>query len=621
MLKHLVVLVRFFCFWLVLALLDRLIFIAFNWSEFSQHSWSENLGPFYQGLRMDASLAAYISVIPLLFYLAKWLFPKLQLNKNLAINYTRFFILFFALTCVVNLNIYNEWGSKINYRALDFVFDAPQEALASSLSSPLLLSFFIMIGFIFFANWLSKQMIDFEIPEHNLPLYLKIPITVLILGVNFLFIRGGWQLTPINQSMSYFSEKPILNYASVNTPWNLLYDISKNLSGQDNPYQYFPLAEAKAISSNSYPETKAQSPEILLTKRPNVVLIILESFTAQVVESLGGEKGVAPEIEKVIKQGVLFENTYASGDRTDKGTIAILSAFPSQAIRSIVNENGKQEKLPALSQIFKENDYSTSFYYGGESEFYGNKAFMLSHGNEVLVDKNDFLNKDMNSKWGAFDGVVYQKQLADFKNTNQPFFSTILTLTNHEPFELPVKGKYPGTELANLFRSTAHYADSSLGAYLRDAAKQTWYKNTLFIIVADHGHRLPSEKYEKYHPMRYRIPLIFFGEVIKPEYRGSRIQKYGGQTDIAQTLFNQMGIDASRFKWSKDLLNPDSRDFAFYDYDNGFGWITPEQSLAFDNVGKQVVYREKNTGVAIESEMLKNGKAYLQTVFQEYLDY
>jgi phosphoglycerol transferase MdoB-like AlkP superfamily enzyme len=246
---------------------------------------------------------------------------------------------------------------------------------------------------------------------------------------------------------------------------------------------------------------------------------------------------------------------------------------------------------------------------------------MLSHGNEVLVDKNDFLDKDMNSKWGAFDGVVYQKQLADFKNTNQPFFSTILTLTNHEPFELPVKGKYPGTELANLFRSTAHYADSTLGAYLRDAAKQTWYKNTLFIIVADHGHRLPSEKYEKYHPMRYRIPLIFFGEVIKPEYRGSRIQKYGGQTDIAQTLFNQMGIDASRFKWSKDLLNPDSRDFAFYDYDNGFGWITPEQSLAFDNVGKQVVYREKNTGIAKESEMLKNGKAYLQTVFQEYLDY
>jgi hypothetical protein len=144
MLKHLVVLVRFFCFWLVLALLDRLIFIAFNWSAFSQHSWSENLGPFYQGLRMDASLAAYISAIPLLFYLSKWLFPKLKLNKNLAINYTRFFILFFALTCVVNLNIYREWGSKINYRSLEFVFDAPQEALASSLSSPLLLSFFII---------------------------------------------------------------------------------------------------------------------------------------------------------------------------------------------------------------------------------------------------------------------------------------------------------------------------------------------------------------------------------------------------------------------------------------------------------------------------------------------
>lgn len=621
MLKQLVVLVRFFCFWLILSFLDRLIFILFNWSIYSQYELSEITGPFYHGLRMDASMAGYISAIPLLFYLAKWIFPALKINKRLPITYTRFFILIFALTSVINLNIYREWGYKMNYKALDFAFEAPQEALASSLSSPLLLSFFILIGFIVTAHRLSKRLIDFEIPDQPMPFYFKVPLAVLIFGLNFLFIRGGWQLTPINQSMSYFSEKPILNYASVNTPWNLMHDVSKNLSGQKNPYPYFPLAEAKAISESLYPETKVQSPEILVHNRPNVVLIILESFTAQVVESLGGEKGIAPEMEQIIQNGVLFENAYASGDRTDKGTIAILSAFPSQAIRSIVKENGKQEKLPALSQVFRENAYQTSFYYGGESEFYGNKSFMLSHGTEVLVDKNDFQDKDMNSKWGAFDGVVYQKQLADFKTVKQPFFSTILTLTNHEPFELPVEGKYPGTDPANLFRSTAHYADSCLGAYLREAAKQAWYKNTLFILVADHGHRLPTDTYEKYHPMRYRIPLVFFGEVIKPEYRGSRIKKYGGQTDIAKTLFNQMGINADRFKWSKDLLNPESLDFAFYDYDNGFGWVSPEQSIAFDNVGKQVVYRKEKLDGMKEAELLKKGKAYLQIVFQEYLDY
>src|SRR5690606_26201746 len=118
---------------------------------------------------------------------------------------------------------------------------------------------------------------------------------------------------------------------------------------------------------------------ILSVDRPNVVIIILESFTADVIESLGGDKGIAPGFENLIANGLFFNHIYASGERTDKGVTAVLSAFPAQAVRSIMKQSSKQVRLPALSQVFRETGYSTSFFYGGESEFTNMKSYLLSH--------------------------------------------------------------------------------------------------------------------------------------------------------------------------------------------------------------------------------------------------
>ncbi|MFM6975243.1 MAG: LTA synthase family protein [Sphingobacteriaceae bacterium] len=621
MLKHLNVLIRFLLFWIAISFLDRLVFVSYFASKLADNSLLENTEPFLRGLRLDLSLAGYLSLLPLLVYLFKWIFPSVQVPVFIGKTYTGILICLMAMISIANLNIYREWGSKLNYRALDFAFSAPNEAMASSASSPILLSFLLLALFLIISFWLSSRFIVYAMPHTNQKKRFKIPMAFLLLGLTFLAIRGGWQLSPINQSMSYYSQKPLINHASVNTYWNLLHDITKNLSGQNNPYQYTDTTKANELVDACYPATKSASPAILTQNRPNVVVIILESFTADLVESLGGEKGIAPQMEQLIQQGILFENAYASGDRTDKGTIAILSGFPSQAIRSIIKEYGKQERLPSLAQIFRKNNYRTSFYYGGESEFFGMKSYILGHGYQKLIDKPDFEAKDMNSKWGAYDGKVYQRQLADLNKEKQPFFSTLLSLTNHEPFELPVKPKFPGNEVENKFRSTAFYADSCLGSFIKESAKQPWYKNTLFVIVADHGHRLPLNKYDNWHPNRFRIPLIFFGEVIKPEYRGMKMKKFGGQTDIAHTLLRQVKMDVSPFKWSKDLLNEESKDFAFFDWDNGFGWATPQQAISFDNMAKQIIYRKNKAGINNDKALEHTGKAYLQKVYQEYLNY
>ncbi|RZA00510.1 MAG: sulfatase, partial [Sphingobacteriaceae bacterium] len=206
------------------------------------------------------------------------------------------------------------------------------------------------------------------------------------------------------------------------------------------------------------------------------------------------------------------------------------------------------------------------------------------------------------------------------KNVKQPFFTYVQTLSNHEPFDLPVPPHFPGDDLSNKFRSTAYYTDASLAEYFKEAQKYVWYTKTLFIMVADHGHRLPRNNADPFEPEKYHIPLLFFGDVIKPAYRGKRINKLGNQTDIAATLLAQLNIPNKDFKWSKNLLNPYSKEFAFYDWDNGFGYMLRDQVVSYDNSGKRVIYiADRTKDQALTDKTLLFGKAFMQQVFTDYM--
>lgn len=620
MLKSFTVFSRFFLFWIIFFFLDRLIFLIYFSDKIANSGLKEILSTFWYALRLDTSMIAYLSAIPLLVYLILLFLPRLHFPKIISRIYVFFFVLIFSLISGANLNLYREWGSKINYRALDLAFNSTREALASSSSSPILLSLGILTALIIGSLFIASKLIDFRIYDRIEPVWKKLIASILAIIVLFLALRGGWQLTPINQSMAYFSTETVLNHAAVNTEWNLIQDIINNKYGNDNPYKYYKRDEARKIVDGLFVKPSEKPLEILLSDRPNIIFILLESFTAELIESLGGEKGITPNMEKLVKEGILFEHIYAAAGRTDKGIVATFSGFPSQAIRSIMKQNSKQEKLPGIAQELAMNSYRTSFYYGGESEFFNMKSYILSHGFQTLVDQHSFEARDMNSKWGTFDDKVFSKNLDDMDSVRQPFFSTILTLTNHEPFELPVKSRFKGDNVENKFRSTTFYTDSCLGAYLKEAKKKHWYKNTLFVILADHSHRLPGNLTE-YDPKRYHIPLIFFGDRIKPEFKGTRISKIGNQTDLAATLLNQLHIDPVRYKWSKDLLNPGTRGFGFFNWDNGFGFATTDQVLSFDNIGKNIILRKHAADPEIDSELVAEGKAYMQELFQQYLDY
>jgi phosphoglycerol transferase MdoB-like AlkP superfamily enzyme len=299
-----------------------------------------------------------------------------------------------------------------------------------------------------------------------------------------------------------------------------------------------------------------------------------------------------------------------------------LSSFPSQATRSVIRENLKQVKLPSIAQQFKKINYHTSFYYGGESEFFGLKSYLLSHSYDKIIDKNAFEKKNFNSKWGAHDNFLFEKHINDMRTVQTPFFTTVLTLSNHEPFEIPIPSKYKGNDLSTLFRNTAYYTDLTLGNYFKEARKQAWYDNTLFVIVADHGHRLPRQQFEIWDYRRHRIPLILYGNVLKDEYRGIKNDIYGSQTDIAQTLYNQFNINVAPSLWSNDLLRSNRKDgYAFFDWDNGFGLVGDGFSLSYNEDAKRIIEFKSQEKSINKDTKLNFAKAYMQKVFSEYLSF
>lgn len=620
MLKNFFVLLRYFCFWLVFFFLERLVFVLYYLQSVKGSSFSEIFQVFFWGAWMDASMAGYICAIPLLLFIVQWLVPQLKIPARALRIYTVVLVVLFSFLTVVNFNIYREWGTKINYRALEFAFGSPAEAFASSASSPVLFSLVVFGLLAGLGIFLSRHVILYQSNQRG-AVPVKLLLSILLIGINFLAIRGGWQLSPMNESMAYFSLKPLLNYAAVNTEWSLIHDILNAKYNNKNPYHYYTRKDARQIVLQLLKKSDNHPVQILTTQRPNIVLIIMESFTGNVVESLGGERGINPSMEKLISQGVFFNNIYASGGRTDKGVVAVLSAFPAQGQRSIMKENSKQVKVPALSQTFAKQHYSTAFFYGGESRFFNMRSYLLGHDFQKIVDKSDFNRADMNSKWGAYDGAVYAKMIADLNRQPAPFFATMLTLTNHEPFELPGNPRYKGDNVENKFRSTAYYADSCLGAFIEQAKKQRWYKNTLFVMVADHGHFLPRKDLEIYDPQRYRIPLLFFGDVIKPSFRGTKIARIGSQTDIAKTILGQAGLDSRGYFWSKDLLDPQSPEFAFFNWEHGFGFVNPSQTITFDILANQIIYRRNHLNATVDLKLLKYGKACMQEVYQQYIEY
>ncbi len=416
--------IRGYACWMLVFLLNRLLFVAYNYPVAQEAGFTGILPAFVYGMRIDLAMAAYLMAVPTLLYIA---FPFTQARFLRIIHQVYWFLLLFvvAVICTVDLQLFNEWGSKINAQALTYI-RYPKEMMASAGSSPigLLLVLLVVqaIGSWIFYRLLVKRNSNNYKPLPGLRAKIGVPLVGLfVIGLSVIAMRGGLQLAPLNQSFVYYSSHSGANQAAVNTVWNLMYYMS-NSGNQVNMEKYtlLPDAQADSVFHSLYTVESPEPVGILRVKNPNIVLVMLESFTADALQSMQGEN-LSPNLDRIAGEGILFEHIYASGDRTDKGLVAILSGFPSQPTASIITEPDKLSRLAYLPASLKKAGYHTAFIYGGESEFANMKAYLFQSGFEQVTDKTGFNAADMNSKWGAHDEVVFDRILATCNTAQQPF--------------------------------------------------------------------------------------------------------------------------------------------------------------------------------------------------------
>ena len=595
--------------WVLIFQFFRVIFLAYHYKkalELPSSLWVESAT---HGLPMDISFAAYILAIPTLLMMftgQRWDWYR----KTLSI-YTIIIVSLITVLTVVDLELFRAWGFRIDATSLHYL-ETPAEAFASMGAAPVWQLVLLLIVLIFLVNRVLQTIIRrITASFRRSPLLYTVPAFLVIAGSLIVPIRGGFQLAPMNESAVFFSDKSFANYAAVNVPWNYMRSVLNEAYSDENPFKYVEDGEASRKVTSLYSRMGETQQVIDTVGKKNVLVIIWESFTAKAVGSLGGLKNITPQFDQIAKEGLLFTHIYASGNRSDKGMVAILSGYPAQPTTSIIKIPKKTASLPSLPTIFKTNGWQTSFYYGGETEFANMKSYFLQQGFDRIVDINDFDSKDMNSKWGAHDHVVFKRLMHDLDQEKQPFFTTMFTLSSHEPFEVPTKTVIAGNDPEHLFLNALHYTDESLGAFLREAQTKPWWKNTLVVIIADHGHPLPETRKDK--PSEFHIPMLWLGGALTAT--PARVDTLASQTDLAATILNQMHLPSGTFAWSNDIFKKGRQDFAYFAFNNGLGWMRPDGFIVRDNIGGNIT--EKNGALSPQDEDLS--KAYLQSSFGDYL--
>ncbi len=602
-------LLLYFLSWIIFFDLMRLVFLLYHWDKTRLLTLNTALASFRYGFRMDASVAAYI-LIPVCLFVILSLFLHFFRRLLPYKIYTLLVLLIVSLISLADLELYNAWGFRIDASPLKFLA-TPREAFASISHLPLfwiLLLFAIAYGLFYFCfNYILKRI--FFQQQHKYRLLTAIAI-IAFTGLLIIPIRGGLQLAPLNQSTVYYSTNNYANHSAINASWNFLHSLVSKHSTNKNPYQYMTADHASTIRDSLYRHGLQTQQVVNFTSTTNIMVIIWESFTEKALHVNINGQPVLPQFKRLAREGIFFSNVYASGDRTNKGIPAILSGYPAMPNTTIIHFPAKSSKLRVLPQLFKERGYQAPFFYGGEPEFANIKSYLLHAGFDPIVGRDDFSKRDMNSKWGAHDGVVMNRVLTDLNNIKKPFFATWLTLSSHEPFETPVATVFPGSDYETKFMNSLHYTDEVLGQFIDSCQKQDWWANTVVIIIGDHGHPLPATPHRADN---FRTPMLWLGGALSQ--RGISIDRVTSQLDIPAMLLGQAGWKNEYFPFSKNSLDSTVSPWAFFTFNDGFGFVNDKGKIVYDNVGKISIDQEGQAG---NSEK-QAGQALQQITFEDYI--
>ncbi|MEN8115727.1 MAG: sulfatase-like hydrolase/transferase [Bacteroidota bacterium] len=608
--KVLIVFIRYFFFWLVYFWVSNIVFLLANYRLTGTLEFSEIAKILILGTKMDLSMAGYLTVLPGILIAFSFLFSSKKVGLILKI-YTLLLLIIATFLNIIDLGLYPHWGTRVGINAFDYIGDMKgvmsNFTFGIAVTAVLAFSANLFLFMRFFKLFIFKSILKSSGFK-----WFKSPVLLFLTASLIIPIRGSFNTSPMNLSFVAFSDNMYVNQAASNYLWHFLYTVDKRDSFT-NPCIYFENNKAENIFSE-VERNRVYSDSLLLElgnpATPNVVLVILESFSNKIIPALGGNYNVCPNINSLCDSSIVFSSFYASGNRSDRGISAILGGYPSLLEESIMRFPDKSDKLTLLSHYFNRNGYKNSFYYGGDIDFFSMKSILLQGDYDEIISQGHFPRRlSKLSKWGVPDEYLFSRLLAELKNETGKFLKIIYTLSSHPPFDVPFD-KIKGNSNESKYLNSVAYTDSCLGAFISGFKETDLWENTLVIITSDHGYIEPGPT-DVSNPESYRIPLIWTGGVVQ---KPMVIDIPGGQPDFIPTLVRQLGWEYEPQQFGHDLFSSPS--FAFYMHDSGWGYVTKENKHFFS----RFLNRYKTYGQYGEDENYFDfPKAYLQVLHNDFL--
>lgn len=542
---------KVYLLFVALFLIGRFFFYLLYFERFNDISFFESLLTFIYGLRMDTIVICIILVIPTIFLAIT---PKIF--SNFISKFLNIYILFFLVIALfiecASFPFFAQYDLRPNYLFIEYL-EYPQEVtslLFKDYKFQFIAVFILIIATI--RIYSKSKFINFEqVFKQN---YIsRILILAPILLVLFLGIRSSLGHRPVNISDALYSENRVINEITKNSLHSLGYAYYSNKKAENNISKYgkIDIKEAYKVASLAigidykdekkpfYREVKSK---LASKKQKNLVIFIQESMGAQFTGFIG-KQNFTPNLDNLAQDYLSFTNLYSNGTRSVRGLAALTSGtLPINGVE-VIKRNKSQEDYFTVASLLKPYGYKSSFIYGGEARFDNMKGWYLGNGFDEIIEQKDFTNPIFTSTWGISDEDLVIKANEKFKSyyeNKEKFVSVMFSSSNHMPFELPdgkieFEKNIPKTSVENAIK----YADFAIGKFFELAKKEDYFKDTVFVVIADHNVRVYGDQIVPID--MFQIPAV----IVSSDIPHQIFTNLTSQADVLATALDLIGIDLS----------------------------------------------------------------------------
>jgi phosphoglycerol transferase MdoB-like AlkP superfamily enzyme len=517
---------------------------------------------FAVGLRMDSVLVCMLLIVPAALLLASPPSWRVGIGRTVAV-YGAIVVTVVAFMEVATVRFLAEFDHRPDRMFWEYL-NHPKEVAETVLKTAWvsLLAAAVVMPLIAYGAWRwSRWALEDMRPWRW---WVRLAVLPLVGGLLFLGIRGTLSHRPVNISTAAFSNENILNQLALNSSYTAAYALYAMRHEEDSAAVYgrmdseriirlvrdASLLPPESFNDPALPTLHAVAAVGRRSRGLNLVILLEESLGAQVVGCLGGLP-LTPEIDALAREGLLLTHHYSTGTRTVRGIEAVVSGFPPSPSRSVVKLGLSQRDFFTVGGLLGRHGYETLFFYGGESHFDNMRTFFQGNGFTRIIDQPMFDQPSFAGVWGVSDEDLAYRTASDLAKLGgeQPFCAVLLSTSNHVPFEFP-DGRI---ELYEQPKQTLHnaikYADHAVGEFFRAARRHDYFKDTVFLVVADHNVRTTGDSLVPVQA--FRVPALIIG----PGFAPGTYDRVCSQLDLLPTILPRLGLDLAHPLIGHDLLS------------------------------------------------------------------